>query len=272
MGGLGWLMRRDTLVNDVLPGWPMSYWDEYVRRADVRLGRECLFPEVPRVKHLGLKGGASNAQYSVAWKNSVQARKVEPWGRPGSTAFKSLNRAAIPADYDLWFAQLIKNSTEISQISQLINKSNLRPGVVVSGGNMSLRYKYKNARDYTVIAKALQITPDWKESNPRASYKHASVAFFQQRKVFLYNTWPFSEYKSLDPPPPPPPQHPPQQLPQKPPLQAQKPPQQPTQNTPQQEPNNIAPEPVREPVPAASGGGGVPLHLLSASNSRVPIP
>jgi hypothetical protein len=46
--GLGWMLT-DELFAEVEPSWPDAYWDEYMRRPDVRKGRHCLRPEINRL-------------------------------------------------------------------------------------------------------------------------------------------------------------------------------------------------------------------------------
>jgi len=54
--GLGWLASRELFVHEFLPKWPDTHWDHWLRADEQRRGRECLFPEVSRDKHIGEEG------------------------------------------------------------------------------------------------------------------------------------------------------------------------------------------------------------------------
>ncbi|KAJ4454746.1 putative GNT-I family protein [Paratrimastix pyriformis] len=53
--GLGWLMPR-RLWEEVGRIWPATHWDHFLRTPEIRRGRQCLFPEVPRHYNIGEQG------------------------------------------------------------------------------------------------------------------------------------------------------------------------------------------------------------------------
>eukprot|EP00434_Breviolum_minutum_P041988 symbB.v1.2.037358.t1/scaffold5495.1/size26502/3 len=59
--GLGWMLLS-SFWNELKGKWPSQYWDDFVRRADNRLERHCLRPEVSRTHTFGEKG-VSQGQY-----------------------------------------------------------------------------------------------------------------------------------------------------------------------------------------------------------------
>lgn len=60
MPGLGFMMKRSFIENELLPNWPRSKldwdWDMWVRKVNVRKDRECVIPDVSRTYHFGQKG------------------------------------------------------------------------------------------------------------------------------------------------------------------------------------------------------------------------
>jgi hypothetical protein len=50
--------------------WPEAYWDEFMRRPDVRKGRHCIRPEVSRSYTFGAEG-VSNGQYYDTHLNKI---------------------------------------------------------------------------------------------------------------------------------------------------------------------------------------------------------
>jgi len=43
-----WMMRRRTLLDELLPKWPNDRWDQFLRVEDIRRNRHCIIPEVSR--------------------------------------------------------------------------------------------------------------------------------------------------------------------------------------------------------------------------------
>ena len=80
--GLGWMVHRNLAVKELLPNWPGGYWDEYMRRPDVRKDRQCLRPEVNRVYHFGIKQGASFGQFNKYLKKIKLNHNPIDWSLP----------------------------------------------------------------------------------------------------------------------------------------------------------------------------------------------
>ena len=62
--GLGWLTAKQTWDSVLQPSWPAAPttgWDHWLRAQDSLQGRECVFPEIPRVKHVAT-GGSTNVR------------------------------------------------------------------------------------------------------------------------------------------------------------------------------------------------------------------
>lgn len=47
---LGWMLTAE-LWNELSPNWPKMYWDDWMRRQDIRKERVCIRPEVSRTSH-----------------------------------------------------------------------------------------------------------------------------------------------------------------------------------------------------------------------------
>ncbi|XP_065214849.1 putative alpha-1,3-mannosyl-glycoprotein 2-beta-N-acetylglucosaminyltransferase isoform X2 [Planococcus citri] len=59
--GLGWMLTR-SLWQELLNKWPVSYWDDWMRRPEQRQNRSCIRPEISRTRTFG-KIGVSNGQH-----------------------------------------------------------------------------------------------------------------------------------------------------------------------------------------------------------------
>ena len=59
--GLGWMMTS-KLWEELGPQWPLAFWDEWLRKPEIRKDRSCIFPEMNRVTTFG-KHGSSKGQF-----------------------------------------------------------------------------------------------------------------------------------------------------------------------------------------------------------------
>lgn len=53
--GLGWMLTR-SLWEELEPGWPEVYWDDWLRSHKRTRGRQCIRPEISRTANFGAKG------------------------------------------------------------------------------------------------------------------------------------------------------------------------------------------------------------------------
>jgi hypothetical protein len=61
--GLGWMIKRQLWVDELSKVWPNAAttgWDHWMRLDGVSKGRECVVPEVSRVRHIGSSGTTVN--------------------------------------------------------------------------------------------------------------------------------------------------------------------------------------------------------------------
>ncbi|KAJ1456851.1 GNT-I family-domain-containing protein, partial [Pelagophyceae sp. CCMP2097] len=86
--GLGWMVGRETWERDLRAAWPAAPttgWDHWIRAAAPVRRRECLFPEVPRVRHAktansaNVRGASADrlAKFAFA-ENGVAAFEAPP--------------------------------------------------------------------------------------------------------------------------------------------------------------------------------------------------
>merc|ERR1719316_702493 len=59
--GLGWMMDAN-MWSEIRDRWAVAFWDEFMRRPDVRHGRHCIRPEISRSYTFG-EEGVSKGQF-----------------------------------------------------------------------------------------------------------------------------------------------------------------------------------------------------------------
>lgn len=72
MIGLGWLVSRTIWEKEWKAKWPRAHWDHFLRADNNRLGRQIIFPEIPRIYHSGYTGTHSTvALYERYFRNHL---------------------------------------------------------------------------------------------------------------------------------------------------------------------------------------------------------
>ena len=54
--GLGWFLSRKLWENELMSKWPRTHWDHWMRDEKQYASRDCVYPEVTRTFHAGIKG------------------------------------------------------------------------------------------------------------------------------------------------------------------------------------------------------------------------
>ena len=67
--GLGWMLLKSLWTDDLSDKWPSIYWDDYIRRSDVRKERVCIRPELSRTFNFGEDGVSKGQFYSTHLKH-----------------------------------------------------------------------------------------------------------------------------------------------------------------------------------------------------------
>ncbi|WKY16163.1 hypothetical protein Q1695_001111 [Nippostrongylus brasiliensis] len=69
--GLGWMLRKE-LWSELSPNFPEIYWDDWMRKSEVRKGRSCLRPEISRTAHnMKVAGKGSSGGLYKAFLNNI---------------------------------------------------------------------------------------------------------------------------------------------------------------------------------------------------------
>ena len=76
----GWLLTRDVAL-ELVPKWPAAHWDDWMRKPEVRLGRQCVFPEVPRSHTFGAVGTSKGLWYELHLAHMVLNKEPVDWKR-----------------------------------------------------------------------------------------------------------------------------------------------------------------------------------------------
>lgn len=78
MPGLGWMLTASTGF-ELLTNWPVMYWDDWLRKPEIRKGRQCIFPEVPRTHTFGEVGTSGGQFYNEHLRDMMVSDQRVNW-------------------------------------------------------------------------------------------------------------------------------------------------------------------------------------------------
>merc|ERR1719440_2551312 len=86
--GLGWMMDR-RFWDEVRDRWAVAYWDEFMRRPDVRRGRHCIRPEVSRSYTFGEEGVSKGQFFKTHLSRIALNDQAIDWSKEDLSFLKS---------------------------------------------------------------------------------------------------------------------------------------------------------------------------------------
>jgi len=165
--GLGWMLTKDVW-EELRDRWPKEYWDEFMRKPEVRNGRVCIRPEISRNKNIG-RLGVSGGQFYEYIARIQQNTKFIPFTQMDLSYLRKDN-------YDKLFEEAV-DTAAITNIEDLLAGKHQ---------NQNLRIIYSNIGEYKHMATRLGIMNDEKEGRPRISYRMVvPLAYKGGNTVFL---------------------------------------------------------------------------------------
>jgi len=171
--GLGWMLLR-SLWAEIGSGWPPAYWDEYMRRSDVRKGRHCLRPEVSRTHTFGEIGVSMGQFYHSHLKTMVLNERAVDWNAG------DLQHLSSPGLFD----ELLKKEVRQATVASL---DSLRRSI--PQGPIVVRYVDS---DWLRHAKFFGVMEDVKEGVRRGAYHGVLPFTWRGHRVFLVRDWPLA--------------------------------------------------------------------------------
>jgi len=170
--GLGWMMDR-SLWDEVRDRWAEAYWDEFMRRADVRKGRHCIRPEISRTFTFG-EEGISAGQFFKQHLSRIKLNTEQvDW------ASEDVGYLASASAFEEYIGGEIRAATETA----LAQADHAGPGPI--------RIRYDDKREYQAVANKFSLMKDEKEGIRRMAYRGMIPFAWQGHRVYLYtNAWP----------------------------------------------------------------------------------
>jgi alpha-1,3-mannosyl-glycoprotein beta-1,2-N-acetylglucosaminyltransferase len=169
--GLGWMLTS-ALWNELSQKWPEAYWDDWLRRREIRNDRVCIRPEVSRTVHnMKVAGKGSSGGMYKAYLSSIQL--------PDSAIDFSL----IEVDrfrkirFDAEFGQRLMEARPLT-VQELFNVSSLSP-------QNACRVVYNDPRQFREIAKRFTLMNDIRSGMARTAYYGVVPFFVDGIRIYL---------------------------------------------------------------------------------------
>ena len=178
--GLGWMMTRNTWLNDLGSKWPNGYWDDWLREPAQRQGRQFIRPEITRTFHFGEKGGASHNQFGTNHNRVMLNTEKVDW--------KSQDLSYLEPDkFGRMYADMISKAKLVQTKEQALKE-------VQQGNDARMEYQ-GGIPGYARLSREIQLMTDEKAGIFRTAYKGV-VETRLDGKNFLFLTPPEGELKS----------------------------------------------------------------------------
>ncbi|CAK9073014.1 unnamed protein product [Durusdinium trenchii] len=170
--GLGWMLLR-SFWSEVKKKWPKEYWDDFLRRTDIRLERQCLRPEVSRTHTFGEKGVSRGQYYKAHLVSNHLNEKPVDW------TSMNLSHVATPAAFDAFLTQQV-NAAKKFRFDELEKVAQFDQPVAI-------RYDDKQ---WKRVAHHFGLMEDDKAGIRRGSYKGVLPFTWHQQPAYLVRDWP----------------------------------------------------------------------------------
>eukprot|EP01132_Coremiostelium_polycephalum_P001995 gene1995-2456_t len=163
--GLGWMMLAD-FWKEIKKDWPINYWDEFLRKPSITKGRQCIRPEISRIKNIGFFGASDAQFYELHLKDKEKNnRKVD---------YKFIDFSNLEKD------KYNNNMKKLVESAKIIQRYEID---TFGYKNQTLRIIYKDKYDFRHYANAFGLMDDI--PIPRTSYKRIVHFYYKTNLILL---------------------------------------------------------------------------------------
>jgi len=174
--GLGWMMER-SLWDEIRDRFAVAFWDEFMRRPDVRKNRHCIRPEISRSFTFGEEGTSAGQFFKT------HLSKIKLNDEPVDWETENLQFLSTPESFDRYLTHRMQQARRVD-LGDV--DSEAHPGV-------ALRLEYDDKTQYKKIANKFGLMQDEKEGVRRMAYRGCIPLAWSGSRVFLHTkNWPDS--------------------------------------------------------------------------------
>jgi len=195
MPGLGWIMKKSLFKDELEMQWPDHEqqwdWDMWIRHKDIRKGRECIIPDVPRAYHFGETGVNMNSYFfqlyfkthAINTKSNVKLKDVDQ--------LEKMN-------YEKLMHKLVREAT-VADHSYSPCASDKMIENIPSGADAVIYFEMNNAGDTDVFLSILKCLKLW-DLDVRWLHNYSFRTFINNKPTVLigYPASPYGIYKPMN--------------------------------------------------------------------------
>jgi len=171
--GLGWMLLKG-FWRELKQKWPPAYWDDYVRRPDIRLGRHCIRPEVSRTFTFG-EVGVSKGQFYKKHLSHIQLNhQYIKWSS------RDLTFLATAEAFDDKLGKEVREA-KLLRLEDLIHQ--------IAGPSHSFAIMYED-RSWKRYSHYFGLMEDEKAGIRRGTYRGVLPFTWKGKRIFLVRNWP----------------------------------------------------------------------------------
>lgn len=160
--GLGWMLLKSLWKDDLSSKWPSIYWDDYIRRSDIRKGRVCIRPELSRTFNFG-EDGVSKGQFFSTHLKHISPNKVDiKWSQ------MNLVEKYTQKNYDKKFLGDLRKARLVNDWMEIYSAGPVKSGQKPKNEE-EVVIPYTNA-GFPSIAKKFGLMEDFKDGVARTAY------------------------------------------------------------------------------------------------------
>lgn len=161
--GLGWMLKAE-MWDELRAKWPDAFWDDWLRRPDVRKNRVCIRPEISRTLHnLAVAGkGSSNGLYKTFLSSIRLPQKQADFVSMHSDILQKENFDAslwseLRASKTLNFTELLSNQSDALNLS-------------LANDGTTYTIRYQDPRQFRKLAQKFNLMADIRAGMARTAY------------------------------------------------------------------------------------------------------
>lgn len=187
--GLGWMLTREFWL-EIRDKWPKAFWDDWLRRPEIRKDRACIRPEVSRtaMSYNG-KVGVSNGQFFDSYlKFIVLNDQFVDWSQKDLTYLTQYQ-------YDQKFQDDVFSPKAVYiDFRSFLDRKSKPEAQEIYDSSRNLRIKYDSKSEFRQIAQHFSIMDDFKDGVPRTAYKGVVRIYQDNKNIYLVPSTPFEGY------------------------------------------------------------------------------
>ena len=174
---LGWMMTKNLWVNELMPKWPKSYWDDWMRQPAQRKNRACIRPEISRTKTFG-KIGVSNGLFF-----DKHLKYIVLNDNPVAFLQKDLTYL-LQEQYDQDMNNVL-GKLEVIPVHRLKSFAAEHPDAQDHENGLAIKVIYKTKIEFKAAVRVLGIMDDFKSGVPRMAYRGIVSTLYKGIRVYL---------------------------------------------------------------------------------------